>query len=45
MPIIEVRGLSKTYRVFQKEPGLRGGILTQPVPPPLQGRPRRRQQA
>ena len=26
MPIIEVQGLSKTYRVFQKEPGLRGAL-------------------
>src|SRR5205823_903510 len=26
MPIIEVQGLSKTYRVFQKEPGLRGAV-------------------
>src|SRR5438105_11700873 len=26
MPIIEARGLTKTYRVFQKEPGLRGSI-------------------
>src|SRR5436309_16052032 len=26
MPIIEVHGLSKTYRVFQKEPGLRGAL-------------------
>ncbi|HZY85110.1 MAG TPA: ATP-binding cassette domain-containing protein [Gemmataceae bacterium] len=26
MPIIEVEGLSKTYRVVQKEPGLRGAL-------------------
>ena len=26
MPIIEAKGLSKTYRVFQKEPGLAGAI-------------------
>jgi ABC-2 type transport system ATP-binding protein len=26
MPIIEVEGLSKTYRVVQKEPGLRGSL-------------------
>ena len=26
MPIIEVRGLTKTYRVFQKNPGLRGAL-------------------
>src|SRR5438105_676718 len=26
MPIIEARGLTKTYRVFQKEPGLRGAL-------------------
>ncbi len=26
MPIIEVHGLTKTYRVFQKEPGLRGAL-------------------
>src|SRR5437660_4865108 len=26
MPIIEAQGLSKTYRVFQKEPGLRGAL-------------------
>jgi ABC-2 type transport system ATP-binding protein len=26
MSIIEVQGLSKTYRVFQKEPGLRGAL-------------------
>src|SRR5437588_8074641 len=26
MPIIEVQGLSKTYRVFQKEPGLPGAL-------------------
>src|SRR3954447_12981126 len=26
MPIIEVQGLSKTYRVFQKKPGLRGAV-------------------
>jgi ABC-2 type transport system ATP-binding protein len=26
MPIIEVQGLSKTYRVFQKEPGFRGAL-------------------
>jgi ABC-2 type transport system ATP-binding protein len=26
MPIIEVRGLSKTYRVFQKNPGLLGSL-------------------
>ena len=26
MPIIDVQGLSKTYRVFQKEPGLRGAL-------------------
>src|ERR1700730_10782794 len=26
MPIIEVQGLSKTYRVFQKSPGLRGAL-------------------
>jgi ABC-2 type transport system ATP-binding protein len=25
-PIIEVEGLSKTYRVFQKQPGLRGAL-------------------
>src|SRR3954452_18286838 len=28
MPIIEVQGLSKTYRVFQKKPGLRGALLS-----------------
>jgi ABC-2 type transport system ATP-binding protein len=28
MAIIEVQGLSKTYRVFQKRPGLRGAILS-----------------
>jgi ABC-2 type transport system ATP-binding protein len=26
MPIIDVRGLSKTYHVFQKDPGLRGAL-------------------
>jgi ABC-2 type transport system ATP-binding protein len=26
MPIIEAKGLSKTYRVFQKNPGLRGAL-------------------
>jgi ABC-2 type transport system ATP-binding protein len=26
MPIIEVQGLTKTYRVFQKNPGLRGAL-------------------
>jgi ABC-2 type transport system ATP-binding protein len=26
MPIIEVKGLSKTYRVFQKQPGLAGAV-------------------
>ncbi len=26
MPIIEAKGLSKTYRVFQKEPGLAGAL-------------------
>jgi ABC-2 type transport system ATP-binding protein len=26
MPIIEARGLTKTYRVFQKTPGLRGAL-------------------
>jgi ABC-2 type transport system ATP-binding protein len=26
MPIIEVQGLTKTYRVFQKTPGLRGAL-------------------
>jgi ABC-2 type transport system ATP-binding protein len=26
MPIIEARGLTKTYRVFQKKPGLRGAL-------------------
>jgi ABC-2 type transport system ATP-binding protein len=26
MPIIEAKGLSKTYRVFQKEPGLTGAL-------------------
>src|SRR5256886_7372384 len=26
MPIIEVQGLSKPYRVFQKAPGLRGAV-------------------
>jgi ABC-2 type transport system ATP-binding protein len=26
MPIIEVRGLTKTYRVFQKKPGLLGAV-------------------
>src|SRR5947209_3364284 len=28
MPIIEVQGLSKTYRVFQKKPGLRGALVS-----------------
>src|SRR5262245_9420958 len=28
MPIIEVQGLTKTYRVFQKAPGLRGAVLS-----------------
>src|SRR5438270_513463 len=28
MPIIEVQGLSKTYRVFQKQPGLRGALVS-----------------
>src|SRR5438309_1164186 len=27
-PIIEVRGLSKTYRVFQKQPGLVGALAS-----------------
>lgn len=27
MPVIEARGLTKTYRVFQKQPGLRGAFL------------------
>jgi ABC-2 type transport system ATP-binding protein len=27
MPIIEARGLTKTYKVFQKNPGLRGAIV------------------
>src|SRR5271166_30489 len=27
MPIIEARGLTKTYRVFQKNPGLRGAFV------------------
>src|SRR5262245_4118436 len=26
MPIIEAHGLTKTYRVFQKQPGLRGAL-------------------
>src|SRR5436190_6043365 len=26
MPIIEAHGLTKTYRVFQKKPGLRGAL-------------------
>src|SRR5437764_6621164 len=26
MPIIEAQGLAKTYRVFQKRPGLRGAL-------------------
>ena len=26
MPIIEVQGLTKTYRVFQKKPGLGGAL-------------------
>ena len=26
MPIIEAQGLTKTYRVFQKQPGLRGSV-------------------
>ena len=26
MPIIEASGLTKTYRVFQKQPGLRGAV-------------------
>ena len=26
MPIIEVQGLTKTYRVFQKQPGLVGAL-------------------
>src|SRR5216683_1454526 len=26
MPIIEVQGLTKTYRVFQKSPGLAGAL-------------------
>ena len=34
MPIIEVQGLSKTYRVFQKEPGLRGADLAREVEMP-----------
>jgi ABC-2 type transport system ATP-binding protein len=28
MPIIEARGLTKTYKVFQKNPGLRGAIVS-----------------
>jgi ABC-2 type transport system ATP-binding protein len=28
MPIIDVQSLSKTYRVFQKKPGLRGALLS-----------------
>jgi len=27
MPLIEVAGLTKTYRVFQKKPGLRGALI------------------
>ncbi len=27
MPVIEADGLTKTYRVFQKQPGLRGALL------------------
>jgi ABC-2 type transport system ATP-binding protein len=28
MPIIEARGLTKTYKVFQKNPGLRGAVVS-----------------
>src|SRR5437867_285159 len=28
MPLIEAQGLTKTYRVFQKKPGLRGALLS-----------------
>jgi ABC-2 type transport system ATP-binding protein len=28
MPIIEARGLTKTYKVFQKNPGLRGALVS-----------------